>query len=343
MKFLLPFLLFLVSAAAAQDGSFRDIDGGWHEAVVVTRNAEKMAQFFQTVGGWNKIDQGSLSKDTISYLTGGDFAATGKYVVVKSPDFEQGWVRIIELNGVQQEIIRSNAQPWDTGGIFSIMTRSSDVEHNLQGAENAGWTAFNDPYDFGFGNLKLRNIVLRGPDSVNLAIYEWVAPKREDAPLRGAVSKAFNSMQMVSDIERSKAFYKDKLGFEELQAGSFLDPEDRATNFALPVNYATKIPRDYAILIPKGADTAAGRVELMQFRGFEGRDLSGRSSLSNFGIVTLFFPVSDVTAKEKELTDNGVPFFRTRQRISLPPFGDANAFTVVSPEGALLTFFEHTD
>lgn len=343
MRFILLVFLALFAQAAAQEASFRDIDGGWHEAIIVTRDADNMARFFETVAGWEIIDSGALSKATAAYLTGGQENLAGQYAVVKPPGFDQGWVRIIELEGVEQKIIRANAQPWDTGGVFSLMTRSANLERNKTDAEEAGWTAYNEPYDFGFGDLELRNIVLRGPDGVNLAIYEWVQPKRDDASPPGAVSKAFNAMQMVADIEAAKAFYVDTLGFDIYQQGSFIDPEDRPTNFALPVNYATKIPRDYAILIPQGADDAAGRIELMQFRGFEGRDLSGRAGLSDLGVVSLMFPVSDLQAKEDALKEKAVMFVRERQTIMTPPFGQAEALTVASPDGVFLTFFELID
>ena len=343
MRFIILAFSVLFAQTAAQETPFRDIDGGWHEAIIVTRDADAMARFFEEVAGWETIDRGALSRATAAYLTGGRNDVSGRYAVVKSPDFDQGWARIIELQGVEQHIIRANAQAWDTGGVFSLMTRSANLERNKTDAEDAGWTAYNEPYDFGFGALKLRNIVLRGPDGVNLAIYEWVQPKRDDVPSPGAVSKAFNSMQMVADIEAAKDFYIDALDFEVYQQGAFIDPEDRPTNFALPVNYAAKIPRDYAILTPAEADDAAGRVELMQFRGFEGRDLSGRASLSNLGIVTLMFPVSNLQAKEKALQQKGVVFIRERQTIMLPPFGEAEALTVASPDGVLLTFFELSD
>lgn len=342
MRFALIFMSFMFTQALAEEHAFRDMDGGWHEAIIVTRDAKNMTQFFETVAGWETIKKGKLSAETAAYLTNNVTGVSGVYAVVKSPDFDQGWVRIIELGGVDQKIIRANAQAWDTGGIFSIMTRSADIERNKTDAEKAGWTAFNEPYDFGFGDLKLRNVVLRGPDGVNLAIYEWVQPKRDDAA-PGAVTKAFNSMQMVADIETTMDFYVDVLGFDVYQKGAFIDPENRPTNFALPVNYATQIPRDYGILIPKGADDAAGRVELMQFRGFEGRDLSDRASLSNLGITTLMFPTSNLQRKESELKAKGATFVREPQTIMLPPFGEAEAFTIASPDGVLLTFFEITD
>lgn len=343
MRLIFVFIACLFTQANAEESAFRDMDGGWHEAVIVTRDLKEMTQFFEGIAGWETIQKGKLSQQTISYLTSNTPGASGRYAVVKSPDFEQGWVRIVELKGVDQKIIRANAQAWDTGGIFSVMTRSANIEQNKQDAESAGWTAFNEPYDFGFGDLKLRNIVLRGPDGVNLAIYEWVQPKREDAPPPGAVSKAFNSMQMVADIKATMSFYIDLLDFDVYQQGAFIDPDNRPTNFALPVNYATKIPREYGILIPTGADDAAGRVELMQFRGFKGRDLSHRASLSNLGITTLMFPTSSLQDKESEFKAKGVTFVREPQTIMLPPFGAAEAFTVSSPDGVMLTFFELID
>lgn len=339
VKWLLAVIAFaLASPATAGEATFHDIDGGWHEAWIGVSDLPRMQRFFAEVAGWTLVKKGRLDRRMLAYVA--PDAAGGAYAVMRADGYPQGSVRLIEIDGVKREIIRSNAQAWDTGGIFSIMTRSADIARNLTDAERLGWTAYNDPYDFGFGTLKLRNIVLRGPDGVNVAIYEWVEPKREDAPQPGAVSKAFNSMQMVADIEAALRFYVDGLGFRIIQRGTFIDAVETPTNFAIPVNFATRIARDYAILIPDGGDDEAGRVELMAFDGFKGRNLADRAALHNLGVVSLLFPVSDLNAIAARLEAIGAPIVRAPTLIDLPPFGAARALTASSPEGVLLTYFQ---
>lgn len=330
------FLYAATPFARANDLPFNDIDGGWHEAWIGVSDLARMERFFTEVAGWERIDRGRIDAETLFYVA--PDAARGRYAVYRARDYPQGHVRLLEIEGVSRAIIRSNAQSWDTGGVFSLMTRSSDAARNLADAEKLGWTAYSDPYDFGFGDLKLRNVVLRGPDGVNIAIYEWLEPRRADAPPPGSLSKAFNAMQMTADLDAAVRFHVDGLGFRIIQRGSFLDAADGPTNFALPVNYATKVSRDYAILIPKDGDDTAGRIELMHFNGFAGRDLSGRARLDALGIASLIFPVHDLDAAIARAARAGARIVRTRARIDLAPYGAVDAATIASPDGALLTF-----
>jgi catechol 2,3-dioxygenase-like lactoylglutathione lyase family enzyme len=338
------FLTCLPGQAEDQTAAFRDMEGGWHEAWLGVSDLPRMRRFFEEVAGWRVIKTGKLDRATLDFLAPN--SKSGRYAVIRSDDYPQGWVRLIELEGVERAVARPNAQAWDTGGVFSLMTRSQDAERNLRDAERLGWTAYNEPYDFAFGDiaaygrLELRNLVLRGPDGVNVAIYQWRNPKREDAPPAGAVSKAFNAMQMVADLDRAVAFYQGTLGFRLYQRGSFVDPEPRSTNFALPINLSTSVRRDYAILIPQGAKDEAGRVELMQFVGLEGRRLSAAPRLSDRGIASLIYPVRDLDERLSALRDKGVAPLVGPAQIELPPYGVVRAATIVSPDGALLTLVD---
>lgn len=339
----LAVLFCVLPAKAAETAPFHDIDGGWHEAWIGVSDIDRMRIFFEKVAGWKAVKSGEIDLATLGYISADP--EKGRFLVLRQPDFPQGWVRLIELEGAPRDIIRRQGQAWDTGGIFSIMTRTADAERNLVDAEKIGWTAFDVPYDFGFGDLKdfgelkLRNLIMRGPDGVSVSAYEWVKPKRDDVS-PGMLSKAFNSMQMVQDLDAAVKFYVDGLGFRLIQRGTFIDPQETATNFALPVNYSTRIKRNYAIVIPAKGNDEAGRVELMQFEGFKGRDFRDRAKLSALGIVTLLFPVSDLKAVEANIRAKQLPIVREAADIELPPHGKARALTTSSPEGALITFFQ---
>jgi len=337
--------LVLPAAAPAADqpkGNVFTADGGWHEAVVSVSDLTRSAKFFTQVAGWRQDHSGSLAAAELAYLGLDPAAQPGEFIVLQPPDYPQGWVRLIRYGAGQAPIVRANAQAWDTGGIFSLMTRSADATANLRAAEALGWQAYNEPYQFQFGELSLLNLVLRGPDGLNVAVYEWLAPPLPDAPAADTLSKAFNSMQMVADMAAARSFYVEKLGFEVIAEGEFMDPTDRPTNFALPVNFATRIPRAYCILIPPGADRAAGRVELMAFPGFTGRDLSSRVNPVARGIQSLRFPVSDLNQRLSQLRARGAPIVFGPAELPMSPFGTVRAFTTQSPDGAWLTFFEPT-
>ena len=229
----------------------------------------------------------------------------------------------------------SDFAPYDTGSIFSLMTRTGDVDALVARARTAGYEPYSEPYDLSFGDLQLRNVVIQGPDGLNLAAYEWVSPKRDDVD-GASVTAAFNSMQMVADMDAAKAFYIDGLGMEVITEGTFVDPGPlEETNFQVPWD----TPRHYVILKAAGSSGESGRIELMQFEGVEGRAAPAWSP-DALGIVELRWPVEDLDAKLEELRARGIEPVIGPAPIALPPYGTGRAFTVVSPEQAGITFFE---
>ena len=225
--------------------------------------------------------------------------------------------------------------PYDTGGIFSLMTRTGDVDALVARARAAGYEPYSAPYDLSFSDLQLRNVVIRGPDGLNLAAYEWVSPKRDDVDDE-SVTAAFNSMQMVADMDAALGFYVNGLGMEVITRGTFIDPGPLdETNFQVPWD----TPRHYAILKAAGSSGDSGRIELMQFEGVNG-EAAPAWSPDALGIVELRWPVEDLDAKLAELSARGIEPVLGPAPIALPPYGTGRAFTVVSPEQAGITFFE---
>jgi catechol 2,3-dioxygenase-like lactoylglutathione lyase family enzyme len=98
---------------------------------------------------------------------------------------------------------------------------------------------------------------------------------------------------MVKDQPRSLAWYRDLLGLEVLFDAPFTDPEARVNNFSVPANLATTLVRRAAVVQPV-LPGEAGRIEVMQFEGFTGRDLSAHASLPNLGIISVRYPVRDL-------------------------------------------------
>jgi catechol 2,3-dioxygenase-like lactoylglutathione lyase family enzyme len=135
-------------------------------------------------------------------------------------------------------------------------------------------------------------VVVRGPHGVNYALYERKSPPFDGFPI-GGLSRAFNSMRMVKDQPRSLAWYRDLLGLEVLFDAPFTDPEARVNNFSVPANLATTLVRRAAVVQPV-LPGEAGRIEVMQFEGFTGRDLSAHASLPNLGIISVRYPVRDL-------------------------------------------------
>lgn len=316
-----------------------EIGGGWREALGVVADLDAAARFWRDVAGWTQIHDGRICPEALTLFGMNPRAMRGRERVFAARDYPLGWVRLWRFDGgANAGLIRSNAQAWDTGGIFSVMTRSQNIDRDYAAAGALGLTAFNDPYAFNFGDRVLVNGVIRSPDGCNVAIYERRTP-RDPSVIADGLTKAFNSMQMVRDLEVSTRWWIDAAGFEFIQRGRFVDDVERPTNFALPVNLATKVPRNFSILKRKDGSGEAGRVELMQFEGLVGRDFSDDARFPKRGWHALLFPVLDLQVEVERFAASGMrPAFGPGP-LPLAPYGSTTAAAFRSPDGVLAVFY----
>jgi catechol 2,3-dioxygenase-like lactoylglutathione lyase family enzyme len=312
-------------------------DAGWAEAVLIVRSLQRTSAWLEEVAGWTVRDR-SRTRPELLRLWELPQGAEGREWLMGNPGDASGLVRLVELEGAgPQQEIRASGMPWDTGGVFSLMTRSRALDAAFARHQAMGFSAFNDPQDFDFGGVVLRNIVLRGPDGVNLAIYERVSPRLTGWTTIRKLSAPFNAMQMVRDVGAARRFYEGLFGYAPVAAGRFLDPAPAPNNFALPQNLATTSPRDYAIMAVGGSEI--GRVEPMHFEGLMGRDLAGGARPPNYGVAVLRFPTARLAAtlnRARALGFAPSPVIETM----LPPWGRVRLAQLTSPDGVIAELME---
>lgn len=314
----------------------------WSEVVVSVTDLSKSSDWLVRDGGWRVLSVGPIDPNEIAYW-GLPEDVTGAFRKICAPKATSGCIRYVRFDGVKdQKPIRPAARPWDTGGIFSIMLRSEDMQALYDAAIKRGWWAESPSYAFSFGGSDLLNVVIRGPHGVNYALYERKAPAFTGFPV-GKLSQAFNTMRMVKDQPASLAWYRDKLGLVTLFDAPFTDPEPRANNFSVPANLATTLVRRAAVVQPF-ASSEDGRIELMQFEGFEGRDYSASASPPNLGIISVRYPVRDSDAYADFLKGNGVTIERSANEMPVRALAGsgfyAKMFAVRDPDGNLTEFYD---
>lgn len=342
-------LTLLASPTAAQDAEEKPVSAAqgfglnsWSEVVVSVTDLEESSSWLVEDGGWKVTASGVLDTKEIVYW-GLPKSVSGTFLKVCAPQEETGCIRYVRFHGVEeQRPIRQAARPWDTGGIFSIMLRSNDTQAMFDAAIARGWWAESPPYAFSFGGSDLLNVVIRGPHGVNYALYERKSPPFTGFPV-GKLSRAFNTMRMVKDQPASLAWYRDKLGLVTLFDAPFTDPEPRANNFSVPANLATTLVRRAAVVQPF-ATSEDGRIELMEFEGFDGRDYSTHASPPNLGIISVRYPVRDSGAYEEFLEASGVMIGRAANDVLIPDLlgapAQASLFAVRDADGNLTEFYD---
>ena len=92
---------------------------------------------------------------------------------------------------------------------------------------------------------------------------------------------------VVSDIDKSLKFYKDVIGFEEIEG--FKVP----AQFALDTGLANKLPLDVRVLV-LGKGEKATKLKLMQFKTAPGARVDNTFIHSSYGFRYLTIAVKDV-------------------------------------------------
>jgi catechol 2,3-dioxygenase-like lactoylglutathione lyase family enzyme len=308
----------------------------WTEAVISVRDLETASSLFRQVGQWRDVASGNMSRAELAYYAL-PANARGSFRLVCAPKATTGCIRFVRFDGVEQRPVRLAARPWDTGGIFSVMIRSNNVQQLFDAAVARGWWAESEPIRFDFGGSKLRNVVLTGPHGVNIAVYERVEPPFTAFPV-GAMSQGFNSMRMVRDHTASLDFYTKGLGFGLLFNADYLDDKPTASNFSIPHNFVQRIPRRAAVVYPAPGET--GRIELMQFPGFTGKDVSSHASPPNLGILSVRYPVKNLSVYVDQLRARGIAPVYQAQSVKMAGIGTTDMIAVRDPDGSLTEFYE---
>lgn len=321
-----------------------DLDGGWKEAITLVSDLDHWCHLADVVCGWTLAHRGPVDQRILSQWTLPP-TASGEEALFCCGEEAQGFVRFIQLAGVgNPERIRAGAMPWDTGGVFSLMVRSKDLNSVYASALREGWTAVADPVSFQYNGLTLANVILRGPDGVSFGMYERVDPPLDGWDHITRMSQPFNCMQIVRNRDATRDFHRDALGFTAFVDNDSRHSEPQTSNFGIPRNITTQYETKAAIMHPRGVLDAKvrdnGRVELIEWNGLEGRDLADRAAPPNLGHIGLRWAVSDIAAAAKRITDAGYDLESEIASVTLKPYGDVQMCSVRTPDGVRYDLFE---
>lgn len=310
--------------------------GGWREAVLSISDPAAWEQTLTAVGGWEVVRRGA---GDAAWLALWQLPDTARYdeVLLRNPGTDTGYIRLVRFQGVPQVQMRSNGQTWETGGIFDLNVRVTDLAARFAELQARDWQGFGDPVRFTFGPFVVREWLGRGPDGIVFALIQREAPPLEGWPQLRRFSRSFNSTQVVADIDASLRFYIDVLGFEIYVETDGPSDTPGPNVLGLPHNLVTEVSRRTVIVHPNGGND--GSVELIQFDGLTGRDFSPLAKPPNLGVLTLRFPVTDLLAIGERLAAGGFEPV-TRGLAPLPPYGNVEVLTVRGPNGEWLEFFE---
>jgi len=311
-----------------------EVDAGWQESVVSVRDLRTWVSTLIDLFMWEVIQSSRVDRQLLDqWHLGGSVSA--EEVVLACAEESKRLVRLVQFNGVSQTQIRSSSMAWDTGGIHSLLCYARDTDATFRLAQDLGWSALHDPVDMEFGGRVMRNVVLRGPDGVNFALYQQTTPPLEHKPSFSRASMPFNGQQMVKNVRTSVDFYSSTLGWNAWFDGTI---RLNCNNFGMPSNFVGKIPKKVAILHARPEQH--GQIELVEWVGFDGDDFSARSLPPNLGIMSLRMPVSDLKTSVDKISQQGGTLFSNPAQVTIMPYGTVQHCSILTPDGALLELLQ---
>ncbi|WP_166423641.1 VOC family protein [Paraglaciecola sp. 20A4] len=332
MRALFALLLLLSPLGQAQDFTLK----GFTEAVFIVSDIDKTSQFYQQHAGWEVRSTADVDPQLKS-LWQLPKTANVKQVLLANKGEKRGYVRLIQIDNVAQKIIRANTQSWDVGGIFDVNVRVADMVQKRAQLQRAGWRGTSDPVSFTFGPYEVTEWITTGFDGISFAMIERIKPTLEGWPNVKQMSRVFNSTQVVSNIDTSLAFYRDVLGFQVYLEHKGASKETGPNVLGLPYNLTTEIPRSVYILHPQKINE--GSIELLQFHGAKGKNVSALASPPNLGIVTLRFPVDNLPALRTHLLASEVKIV-SQASLDLPPYGQVDMLAIRTPDQTWIEFYQ---
>ncbi len=329
--------LAVLSLASPMQAEKPPVVEGFRETLFSVYDLDGAVALYEEVAGWEVAHRGVAGPDQARFWNL-DPSQRIEEVLLVNPGDDQGFLRLVRFPGAEQQQMRPGAQTWDTGGIFDVNVRVTDVHRKLAELQRHGWLSYSEPVEFRFGKFVVREVLAQGPDGVVLAMIERVEPTLEGWPNLREFSYIFNATQVVRDFDASFAFFVDKLGFKVYLEHHGASSEAGPSVLGLPQNLTTEIPRRVAIVSPKGDNF--GSVEILAFDGATGQDFSARAVPPNLGHLALRFPVSDAGAYLAQLRSHGIEPAAGPAVVEIAPYGPVQGFAIQAPEGAWLEFLE---
>ncbi len=310
---------------------------GFQEVVFSVQNLGEQIEFFKKIAGWEVICQQTSQRNQTQFW-GLPQTTTLDQAVLGNPGDHSGFLRLVKFKNIDQRLIRSNGKAWDSGGIYDINLRASNLKDSFEQFVQNQWLPYSDPIRYQFGDFDVEEVILNGPAGINIAMMQRFAPPLQGFPNLRKLSHVFNSTHICKDIERTYDFFVNQLGFKVYMHVKSIDRVAGPNVLGIPYEQNAKIELPVYIVHPHGLNM--GSVEFIQLNGLSGRDFSADSHPPNLGILMLRFPVSDVENYAEIIKSRGVSLKVPIQTLELAPYGHLKVFAIQSPDGVWLEFME---
>ncbi len=307
------------------------------EVVYSVGDLAKVQHFFCNYGGLTTAGKYKTDRSVLDFWNL-DESAEGNEVLIQFDTHPSGKIRLVKYNNIDQEYIRSSQNPWDTGGIMDINLRVPEVAQTFNELRDLGWHGLSDPLLQKMGPFELYDILMKGYDDIIIAFTHRVQPPLELPEGYKIPSHVYNSSLTVRDLQLTKEFYADTLGFSILNEYEVNKDEPIENMFGIPMNMIEDVTCKATIFSLDG--TRDVMFQACEFEGLEGKDFSDLAIPPNRGLLLYRCEVENVHNYYNSLIGKGLNIHQPLQEINIEPYGKVNCFALKSPDGVWWEFLE---
>ncbi len=308
------------------------------EIVIITADLKQMIDLFCHYGGWTHLFTRKTPKSVL-ISWGIPEKITAKEALIQFMDIEFGRIRFVEIKDIPQKIMRPASKLWDTGGIYDIDIRTHDIHAVFDEMINRNWSAAAVPMPLPITAFEIDECVLTNADSMTIALAKRYSPPLDLPHGKNLASHIYLSAMTVKNLAIGTDFFVNKLGFQLVNDNLKVKfPSNSSNNFGVPHSFSDKFEIALSIYSPDG--TRDTMVECIETVGLLGNDYSAKCEAPNRGILCYRIEVENIEEYLYFVKSNGVS-----EKIPLNiqlwhGMGQVKTFTVCSPDGAWVMFFE---
>jgi hypothetical protein len=290
---------------------------------------------------WKVKHEGALDP-SVAWMWSLSPKTKGSEALVGNDASKYGFVRLVQVEGVERKLARPHASWFDTGGLFNINVLVKDLAATWTSLRNMGFHAFAEPEPYVYpGNVKGISAMMFGPEDVVISFQERQSPPLSGWPEFEGATHVEVGYQIVTDVKAWNDFWTRTVGLSarELRTRKATKPIG-PNDYRLPYNTKGLDDSTQAGVYPRkgGEQLIGGR----QFLNATGADYADRARPPNLGIVGMRIAMKDVDALAERVRRDKVEFLAEPRVYTLAPYGLVKGFAVKAPGGSGLwtEFFE---
>ncbi len=307
------------------------------EVLYSVGNMEKVAHFFCDYGGLTEVGSYTTDRSVLDFWNLNN-ETKAEERLIQFDNHPTGLIRLVKYHGVDQKYIRSSQDPWDIGGIMDINLRVPEVAQTFDELRDMGFHGLSDPLFQKMGPFELYDILMKGYDDIIIAFTHRTRPPLELKDGFKIPSHVYNSSLTVKDLEESRAFYQDTLGFSLLNEYEVKKDGPVENMFGIPQNVIEGVTCKANIFSLDGSRDVV--FQTVQFEGVSGKDFSNLALPPHRGLLLYRCELKGVRAYYDALIEKGVAMHQPIQELTIAPYGKVNCFALRSPDGVLWEFLE---